>query len=102
MQIKTEQTASGHDIKVNGIIKTIEDSSNFKNAITSILEKSPTAKISVHILDSYIITSSIIGTLLKLVQKDRADITLYAYQDDLMELVEKLNLTNLINLKKAR
>jgi len=100
MLIETSQGGSGYKITVKEVIKTIEDSTIFKKSISDILAKEPTAKIDIHIIDSYIITSSIIGTLLKMVQKDNARITLFVYSADLYELLDKLNLITLLNVKK--
>lgn len=101
MQIETAKTALGYKINVKGIIKTIEDSANFKKAISDIAAKEPSASIEIHILDSYIITSSIIGQVLKIIQKDGVKISIYAYNKDLYELIDKLNLVSLLNARKA-
>lgn len=100
MQIENVKTPSGYRLNVKEVIKTIEDSTTFKKSITDILLKEPGAAIEVHIIDSYIITSSIIGTLLKMVQKDNAKLTLFVYNRDLYELLDKLNLITLLNVKK--
>jgi hypothetical protein len=101
MQIQVQESMGVYDVNITGIVKTIEDSVNFKDTINSILGKNRNAVINLHIIDSYIITSSIIGTLLKLIQKDKANISLYSYQQDLTDLIEKLNLTVLLNMKKV-
>ena len=100
MQLESSQNGNSHKIVVKNVIKTIEDSTIFKKSISDILLKDPSAKIDIHIIDSYIITSSIIGTLLKMVQKDNAKITVYVYSADLYELLDKLNLIVLLNVKK--
>jgi hypothetical protein len=100
VQIETVKTASGYRLNIKEVIKTIEDSTNFKKSIGDILLKEPGADIEVHIIDSYIITSSIIGTLLKMVQKDNAKLTLFIYSPDLYELLDKLNLITLLNVRK--
>lgn len=100
MQLESSQTANGYKVVIKDIIKTIEDSTIFKKGISDILLKDPTAKVDIHVIDSYIITSSIIGTLLKMVQKDNAKISVYVYSADLYELLDKLNLIVLLNVKK--
>jgi hypothetical protein len=100
MLIQTSPSGSGYKITVQEVIKTIEDSTVFKKSISDILSKDSGAKVDVHIMDSYIITSSIIGTLLKMVQKDNARIALFVYSADLYELLDKLNLITLLNVKK--
>lgn len=100
MQIETVQNGTGYQLIVKDVIKTIEDSTLFKKGISDILLKDPSAKVDIHIKDSYIITSSIIGTLLKMVQKDNAKISLFVYSADLYELLDKLNLISLLNVKR--
>ncbi len=100
MQLESSQTANGYKVVIKDIIKTIEDSTIFKKGISDILLKDPAAKVDIHVIDSYIITSSIIGTLLKMVQKDNAKISVYVYSADLYELLDKLNLIVLLNVKK--
>lgn len=100
MQLESSQNGTGYKLTIKDVIKTIEDSTVFKKSISDILLRDPNAKIDIHILDSYIITSSIIGTLLKMVQKDNAKITVYVYNADLYELLDKLNLIVLLNVKK--
>lgn len=77
MQIKTVKTGSGFNVNIKDVIKTIEDSGNFKKELTDLVNSNPKADIEVHVIDSYIITSSIIGTLMKLIQKDGAKISLH-------------------------
>ncbi len=100
VQIESSQNGNSYKVVVKNVIKTIEDSVIFKKHITDILLKEPNANIDIHIVDSYIITSSIIGTLLKMVQKDNAKLTLHVYNADLYELLDKLNLISLLNVKK--
>jgi len=100
VQIESVQTAGGYKILVKEVIKTIEDSTVFKKNVSDMLLKDPKAPIDIHIVDSYIITSSIIGTLLKMVQKDNAKLSLHVYSPDLFELLDKLNLIPLLNVKK--
>lgn len=100
MQIETKQIATGYKVIIKEVIKTIEDSTIFKKSVSDILAKDPKVNIEIHIVDSYIITSSIIGTLLKMVQKDNAKLSLYVYSPDLYELLDKLNLIPLLNVRK--
>ncbi len=100
LQIKSVKTNMGYRVNVKEVIKTIEDSGTFKKELTDIVTSDPKASIEVHVLDSYIITSSIIGTLMKLIQKDGAKISVYTYNADLFELLDKLNLVQLLNVKK--
>jgi len=84
---------------VTGLIKTIEDSTHFKEEMYSLLNTT-TKTLAIHITDSFIVTSSIIGTMLKAVNVDKAKLTVYVYQDDLYTLFDQLKLVDLLNIKK--
>lgn len=100
MKIEIAKTANGYRVNIKEVIKSIEDSGNFKKELTTIINSDSGADIEVHILDSYIITSSIIGSLMKFTQRDGAKISLHIYNSDLFDLLDKLNLIQLLNVKK--
>ena len=102
MNIEKTKEAFGTKLVINGLIKTVEDSATFKEAVTEAFTTNPSEPIAIHIKESFIITSSIIGSLLKLIKKDNAKISLFIYQNDLFELIEKLNLVELLNARASQ
>jgi hypothetical protein len=101
MEIITRSAgSSAKEIHVKGTIKGIDDSMKFKEAVSSVFYEDPTANIAIHIEDSNVITSSIIGSLLKLIQQDKARISLNIKSAELISLLEQLNITTLLNAKK--
>lgn len=100
--MEIEKINDGHIRKmvITGLIKTVGDSTVFKDTLYTMLD-SPAKSISIHIKDSFIITSSIIGTMLKAVNMDKAQISLYVYQDDLYSLLSQLNLLDALSVKKG-
>ncbi|HIP45142.1 MAG TPA: hypothetical protein EYG93_07430 [Sulfurospirillum arcachonense] len=57
--------------------------------------------IEIHIKDSFIVTSSVIGFLIKFIKKDKIPITLYITNDELYEMMDDMNLIQALNIKKA-
>jgi len=102
MKIEKIKEAAGVKLIVTGLIKSVEDSATFKEAALEAFTANHNAQITIHIKESFIITSSIIGTLLKMIKKDGAKISLYIYQNDLFELIKKLNLVELLNARTAQ
>jgi hypothetical protein len=101
MKIERIKEVFGTKLVVEGLIKSVEDSATFKEALAQAYAAYPSEPIAVHIKDSFIITSSIIGTLLKMIKKDNVKISMFIYQNDLFELIQKLNLVELLNAKAA-
>jgi hypothetical protein len=101
MKIEKTKETFGTKLIVEGLIKSVEDSAAFKEALNQAYTAHPSEPIAIHIKDSFIITSSIIGTLLKMIKKDNVKISMFIYQNDLFELIQKLNLVELLNAKAA-
>ena len=59
-------------------------------------------EIDIHILDSYIITSSTIGFLGKIIQQSKQNINVIVYNSELYELLENLNVIDLLKVKKGK
>ena len=68
MEITTKTNGQSVDIYISGIIKTISDGQSIKETITRIFAQDAQQLIHVHIKDSFIITSSVIGFLIKSIE----------------------------------
>ncbi len=99
MNIETVTVDGFNKMIVTGLIKSAEDSAVFKDAMTKLLD-TQSKTLSIHIQDSFIVTSSIIGSLLKVVNVDKAKITLFV-TEDLYSLLQQLNLIEMLNVRKA-
>lgn len=100
MQIENVSDGYSNKMIVTGLIKTVDDSNQFREELHKLISKE-SKPITIHIKDSFIVTSSIIGHLLKAVNVDKARITLYVGQSDLFQLLEQLNLITPLNVKKV-
>jgi hypothetical protein len=86
-------------MKVTGLIKTPEDSATFKTEMESLLGSGSSKTLSIHILDSFIVTSSIIGSMLRAKTLENTNITLYVYNNELYKMIEELRLVDILKVK---
>ncbi|MDR2904573.1 MAG: hypothetical protein LBU73_01265 [Helicobacteraceae bacterium] len=86
-------------VKIDGTIKSVSDSQSIKDAVLACRGDLP---IKILIVNSFSITSSVIGFLLKKVQADKADITIEVMDNRLLELFESLNLAEALRVSKKK
>lgn len=80
-------------------IKSIEDSMQFQLTIDNLTMQNEINNIEIIIEEAYTITSSIIGYLLRLIKQDSMSVSILCRHKELVELLEKLNLATLFNVK---
>jgi len=90
---------SSNTIKIRGNIKSVADYQKIKVAFERMTHEHK--NILLDIQDSISITSSVIGYLTKLVQKDGIDLSISVGSESLMELFDDLNLVALFKVKKV-
>jgi hypothetical protein len=86
------------NIEIKGVIKTIEDVENIKQAIENYI-KGDTVKLT--IIDSFAMPSALIGYLIKLHSLQKKNIILKIGDDNLYELMQDLNLDKEFNVQKV-
>ncbi|SFV69334.1 hypothetical protein MNB_SM-5-1401 [hydrothermal vent metagenome] len=96
MDIKTV----GNSVIITGNIKTIGDYQAIKSTLESLAATSKT--ITIDIKDSISITSSVIGFLTKLVQKEKIDIQIRVGDANLYNLFDEINVVQLFKVTKAK
>ena len=94
MDIKTV----GNSVTITGNIKTIGDYQTIKSTLENLAINSKS--ITIDIKDSISITSSVIGFLTKLVQKDKVDIQIRVGDAILYELFDEINLVQLFKVTR--
>ena len=87
-----------NELTITGNIKSLEDSTEIKNVLSS-LQKRGAKSITIRILDSFSMTSTVIGYLMKLVNLDRIVITLIVGDQRLFQLFEELSLVQSFNAR---
>jgi anti-anti-sigma regulatory factor len=95
MQIETR---NHQELVISGNIKSIEDSVEIKNALGA-LQNNGTKVILLKIQDSFSMTSTVIGYLMKLVNLDKIKISLTVGDQRLYQLLEELNLIQPFNVR---
>ena len=97
--MKIEQRGS-NELIIVGNIKSIEDSMEIKEAINALQQKGAKS-VQLKILDSFSMTSTVIGYLMKLVNLDKISISLVVGDNRLYQLLEELNLVQPFNVRLA-
>jgi hypothetical protein len=87
-----------NELSIVGNIKSIEDGIEIKNALTS-LQKTGAGSILLKIKDSFSMTSTVIGHLMKLVNIDKVNISLAVGDERLYQLLDELSLVQLFNVR---
>ena len=93
-------TTSGNSVTITGNIKTIGDYQTIKDTLEKLVGSSN--NITIIIKDSISITSSVIGYLTKLVQKDNVAIQIRVGDANLYELFDEINLVQLFRVSRER
>lgn len=99
MTTSVEKNATGYVVKVDGVIKSVSDSQSIKDAITSCSDTS--LPITLLIENSFSVTSSVIGFLLKKIQGDKVNMSVRVGDDRLLDLFKSLNLVDVLRVSKA-
>ncbi len=99
MTINVEKKADKYEVHIDGTIKSVADSQSIKDAVGGCHD----AKLPIHIRidNSFSVTSSVIGFLLKKVQADKVDIRITVSDERLYDLFKSLNLATILNVHKA-
>ena len=98
MNINVNKQGDSCDIKIEGVIKSVSDSQAIKDALNSCGD---IKMVNIDIVDSFSITSSVIGFLLKKRQGDNVALTIKVNDARIYELFQSLNLVEVLNVKKV-
>lgn len=83
---------------VTGEVKNLDCYSEIKKTVQECVD-SGERDITIEMVDSMMITSSIIGYFTKLIHADGVRISLVVYSERLFSLLEDLNLVEMLNVK---
>lgn len=92
-----ECTLNDHTLTIIGNIKNISDISDIKNKLRSIQGD----QVQIITKELTVLTSDIIGTLLRMVNQDRKNITITTDSDSFLQLLERLKLTDILSVRKG-
>jgi len=98
MNINVNKSGDSCDIKIEGVIKSVSDSQAIKDALNSCGD---IKSVNIEITDSFSITSSVIGFLLKKKQGDKINLSIKVNDARIYELFQSLNLVEVLNVRKV-
>jgi len=91
---------SGHnELTISDNIKSIEDSSAIKEKTNALIKEGATS-ILLKIQDSFSMTSTVIGFLMKLVNVDKIRVSLVVGDERLYQLLDELSLIQAFNVRQ--
>lgn len=90
----------GNEIVISGNIKTVEDGIAIKNVLRDSVNDGQRS-FNLKIIDSFSMTSSVIGCLMNLVQNDKVVISVAVYNNNLYTLLDELGLLKILNVRQA-
>jgi hypothetical protein len=99
MAMQIEHKGS-NELNITGNIKSIEDSLEIKEALNT-LQKKGARSILLRIQDSFSMTSTVIGHLMKLVNIDKVSISMVVEDQRLFQLLEELSLIQTFNVRSS-
>lgn len=101
MNLVTKKSGGNIVIDVVGNIKSISDGQMIKDAITKAFQDEQQTLIELCIKDSFIITSSVIGFLIKAIKVDKMSLHVNIGSQELYEMLLEMNLVDTMNVRKV-
>jgi anti-anti-sigma regulatory factor len=98
MEFSTTTSGSKTVITIKGDVASITDTANIKEEISKIIEKNPNNAIDIIFQESHSISSAFLGYLLKIIQGDQKNITLYPKNSSLYIVLKRINLLQMLNV----
>jgi len=92
--------ASSTELTITGNIKTTADYLAIRKLVTELVEAGA-SRLTVRIRESFSMPSSVIGFFVKLINRDKIQVTMLIQDPRLLELLEELNLTDLFGARPA-
>lgn len=102
MDLVTKVNREHVNILITGTIKTIGDAQTIKDAIRKAYEQHQDVIINLTIQDSFIITSSVIGFLIKSIKMDKMNLHVNVGSEELYEMLDDMNLIEIMNVGKVQ
>jgi len=101
MDLVTKKSGGNVVIDVVGNIKSISDGQAIKDAIKKAYQDNQQASIDLCIKDSFIMTSSVIGFLIKSIKVDKMFLHVNVGSQELYEMLQEMSLVDAMNVRKV-
>jgi hypothetical protein len=92
------EKSGSSELTISGNIKSIEDGTAIKEALSA-LRDAGAGSVQLMIRDSFSMTSTVIGFLMKLVNIDKVRVTIVVGDPRLYQLLEELSLEQAFNVR---
>jgi len=92
------EKSGSNELTISGNIKSIEDGTAIKEALNA-CKKEGTTGVLLRIQDSFSMTSTVIGFLMKLVNIDKLRVSLVVGDARLYQLLDELSLVQAFNVR---
>ena len=92
------EKSGSNELTISGNIKSIEDGTTIKEAINACKKEGATS-VLLRIQDSFSMTSTVIGFLMKLVNIDKLRVSLVVGDARLYQLLDELSLVQAFNVR---
>ena len=100
MKLESKVTGSVVVLSIYESITSLGESLEVKNAIEKLISTYPEAELHVNVHDALIMPSSVIGTMLKISEINKVNLSLFLAKDELMDNMKKMKLDEILNIKK--
>jgi len=101
MELRVKKNPTKTEIYIDGNIKSLGDNDVIKHAVEDAYHEDNSKLIDIFINDSFIITSSVIGFLIKFIKKEKMNLSLKIYNEELYEMLDDMNLVQSLNVKRV-
>lgn len=95
-----ELTVSGAELTITGDVKSFDDYLNIKETVKSLVFDKGLNALTIKVVNSMVITSSVIGFFIRLILKDKVKVSMYIQEEKLCELLNALNLGEIFSIRK--
>ena len=100
MKVDRSRINDTQKVTITGSVKTIDETREIRAVLDDILAENSEAKIEVHLKETDVITSSLIGIFVKLIYVENAKIAILTDSEKLYKLIERLNLVDTLRITK--
>ena len=99
MKLNVEKSGRTARITVEGAIQSVQDAMDVKKALSDQVAVDPGVALELRLPDASVLPSSVIGALLRLVEIDKAQVSLQVGQEVLRESLKKLNFDAILHVR---
>lgn len=86
---------------ITGSVKTIDETREVREALDDIVQKNNAPQIEIYLKEVDVITSSLIGVLIKMIYGENIKMSVITDSSKLYTLLDRLNLVSTLNIRMA-